>query len=66
MKKLLALLLSVFLLCGTALATETSVDSHISAPADTGVSDPASSVPPDPTEPPPESPASTDSESVTP
>lgn len=48
MKKLLALLISVFLLCGTALATEDSVGGSVNAlpevsSADAGMSDPGSS-----------------------
>ena len=48
MKKLLALLISVFLLCGNALAAETTADSSTAAPpdisiADSKVSDPISS-----------------------
>lgn len=42
MKKFLALLLSVFLLCGTALATGDAVTGDVSAPTDTDVSAPSS------------------------
>ena len=40
MKKLLALLISVFLLCGNALATETAVDGSTAALPDVSTTDP--------------------------
>lgn len=43
MKKLLALLISVFLLCGTALATETTVDSSAAALPDATATIPSAS-----------------------
>ena len=40
MKKFLALLISVFLLCGTALAAEITADSDVATPGDISTSDP--------------------------